>query len=138
MKDPTFIFFENLKYNNVPYSIILNIFNLFTNLQIVIIHSKSCTDSHFEKQMELWSNIIDTYIMYNNYVTSIETILDEINPVNEDIYNFGMYIKKILLCNCNQDLFFSTETFTLKMLLEESYANVYENIIKEINEDIIC
>lgn len=134
MEDETLTFFKNLKYKNVPYTIILDIFTLFTNLQIVIIHAKFCKESHFEKRIELWSNIIDTYIIYNSYVTSIEKI---VNELYEDIYNFDMYIKKILLCNCNQDLFFSTETLTMKLLLEKSYANVYENIIKEIKEDII-
>ena len=134
MEDETLTFFQNLKYKNVPYTIILNIFTLFTNLQIVIIHAKFCKESHFEKRIELWSSIIDTYIIYNSYVTSIEKI---VNELHEDVYNFDMYIKKILLCNCNQDLFFSTETLTMKLLLEKSYANVYENIIKEIKEDII-
>ena len=129
-------FFEILKFNNVPYHIIVKIFEHFENIQTTLIQSKFVKILNEDDKVAVWSQIIDSYLFYNSYVNSIIQFIPRY--VQHEFNNFDLYIKEVLLCNCNSEVFFSTDTLTTKLVIEQSHAHTFVNVIKDIKEEMIC
>ena len=82
--------------------------------------------------LTIWNILISTLVC----LVIIKFLLH--SAVQHEFNNFDLYIKEVLLCNCNSEVFFSTDTLTTKLVIEQSHAHTFVNVIKDIKEEMIC